>query len=244
MQVCYAVERTDCAQGGGDCQGAQVVCRFVFCQGFLATYEEISGGAEQVGLTLTTHVSEDSEAIEAKMLSPRRRPSVASNHGRRSQRRRGVHVEGHPIKRFEQVKANKILPRGPAFGAIVCSSRKRQGKPILLLDDIFDKIDEKRVEALMKRVTNGTFGQVFITDTHLGRIPDMFAATGADVRVFEVRQGEVHSKTEQTMKRRRPVLRNSADYERAENSSRPLAEVIQHFEGVSHAGKARRGGSA
>ena len=35
------------------------------------------------------------------------------------------------------------------------------------------------------------------------------------------------------MKRRRPVLRNSADYERAENSSRPLAEVIQHFLRVS-----------
>ncbi|MAA73078.1 MAG: hypothetical protein CMN28_00025 [Salinisphaeraceae bacterium] len=34
-------------------------------------------------------------------------------------------------------------------------------------------------------------------------------------------------------KRRRPVLRNSADYERAENSSRPLAEVIQHFLRVS-----------
>ena len=53
--------------------------------------------------------------------------------------------------------------------------------------------DEKRVEALMRRVTNGTFGQVFITDTHLGRIPSMFAATGADVRVFEVRQGEVQT---------------------------------------------------
>ena len=49
----------------------------------------------------------------------------------------------------------------------------------------------------MKRVTNGTFGQVFITDTHLGRIPDMFAATGADVRVFEVRNGEVMSNVEQ-----------------------------------------------
>ncbi len=35
------------------------------------------------------------------------------------------------------------------------------------------------------------------------------------------------------MKRRRPVLRNSADYERAENSSRPLAEVLQHFLKVS-----------
>ena len=50
-------------------------------------------------------------------------------------------------------------------------------KPILLLDDIFDKIDDKRVESLMKRVTNGGFGQVFITDTHLGRIPEMFKST-------------------------------------------------------------------
>ena len=64
-------------------------------------------------------------------------------------------------------------------------------KPVLLLDDIFDKIDEKRVEALMRRVTNGAFGQVFITDTHLGRIPAMFEQTGADVKVFEVKEGEV-----------------------------------------------------
>ena len=64
-------------------------------------------------------------------------------------------------------------------------------KPVLWLDDIFDKIDEKRVEALMRRVTNGAFGQVFITDTHLGRIPAMFERTGADVKVFEVKEGEV-----------------------------------------------------
>ena len=66
-------------------------------------------------------------------------------------------------------------------------------KPILLLDDIFDKIDEKRVKALMNRVTNGSFGQVFITDTHLGRIPEMFKTTGADVNVFEVVDGEVNT---------------------------------------------------
>jgi len=64
-------------------------------------------------------------------------------------------------------------------------------KPILLLDDIFDKIDEKRVEALMRRVTDGSFGQVFITDTHLGRIPEMFKETGAEVKIFEVNKGEV-----------------------------------------------------
>ena len=63
-------------------------------------------------------------------------------------------------------------------------------QPILLLDDIFDKIDEKRVQALMSHVTSGAFGQVFITDTDLGRIPELFLATGADVRVFEVKNGE------------------------------------------------------
>lgn len=63
-------------------------------------------------------------------------------------------------------------------------------QPILLLDDIFDKIDEKRVQALMAHVTAVDFGQVFITDTDLGRIPELFAATGADVRVFEVKNGE------------------------------------------------------
>ena len=45
----------------------------------------------------------------------------------------------------------------------------------------------------MNRVTNGSFGQVFITDTHLGRIPEMFKTTGADVNVFEVVDGEVNT---------------------------------------------------
>ena len=54
-----------------------------------------------------------------------------------------------------------------------------------MLDDIFDKIDDKRVQALMRWVTAGEFGQ-FITDTDLGRIPGMFRETGADVR-YEVK---------------------------------------------------------
>jgi hypothetical protein len=49
------------------------------------------------------------------------------------------------------------------------------------------------VRALMSRVTDGTFGQIFITDTHMGRIPEMFTSIGADVRVFEVINGEVNT---------------------------------------------------
>ena len=68
--------------------------------------------------------------------------------------------------------------------------------PILLLDDIFDKIDEKRVKSLMERVTRDGSGQVFITDTNLGRIPEMFKSTGAHVEVFEVVNGEVNTLVE------------------------------------------------
>ena len=40
-------------------------------------------------------------------------------------------------------------------------------KPMLLLDDIFDKLDDNRVEHLMKLVDQHHFGQIFVTDTHL-----------------------------------------------------------------------------
>ncbi|HBS19282.1 MAG TPA: DNA replication and repair protein RecF [Flavobacteriales bacterium] len=163
-----------------------------FLPGFLATYEEISGGAEQVGLTLTTHVSEDAETIEAKMLA-------AQDEDRRLRRTTvGVHKDDvvftlgdHALKRFGSQGQQKSFLVAMRLAQLSFIEEATGVKPILLLDDIFDKIDEKRVEALMKRVTNGTFGQVFITDTHLGRIPDMFAVTGADVQVFQVQQGEV-----------------------------------------------------
>ena len=169
-----------------------------FLPGFLATYEEISGGAENVGLELTTHVPEDAQEVEAKMIA-------AQEEDRRLRRTTvGVHkddvvftLEGHPLKRFGSQGQQKSFLVALRLAQLAFIEQATGVKPILLLDDIFDKIDEKRVEALMKRVTNGTFGQVFITDTHLGRIPDMFAATGADVRVFEVRQGEVLPQTDQ-----------------------------------------------
>ena len=165
-----------------------------FLAGFLATYEEISGGMEQVGLKLNTHVSDDAEEIEQRMLD-------AQDEDRRLRRTTvGVHKDDvvfslgeHPLKRFGSQGQQKSFLVALRLAQLAFIEQATGVKPILLLDDIFDKIDEKRVEALMRRVTNGTFGQVFITDTHLGRIPSMFAATGADVRVFEVRQGEVQT---------------------------------------------------
>jgi len=169
-----------------------------FLPGFLATYEEISRGAERVGLELTTHVTADAEEVEARM-------NAALDEDRRLRRTTvGVHKDDvvftlgeHAMKRFGSQGQQKSFLVALRLAQLAFIEQATGVKPILLLDDIFDKIDEKRVEALMKRVTNGTFGQVFITDTHLGRIPEMFSSTGAEVRVFEVRQGEVVDATPQ-----------------------------------------------
>ena len=58
--------------------------------------------------------------------------------------------------------------------------------PILLLDDIFDKLDEIRVKNLLQLILNQSFGQVFITDTHEDRIKDIFEGSTFDFRIFPI----------------------------------------------------------
>jgi len=95
-------------------------------------------------------------------------------------------INGHPIKRFGsqgQQKSFLIALKIAEFLFV----RERLGiTPILLLDDVFDKIDDDRVGFLMELVADGRFGQIFITDTHRGRVPDLFKKAKSDVRVFEV----------------------------------------------------------
>ncbi len=163
-----------------------------FLPGFHAVYEEISGGAEQMSLSLTSHVPDEAEAVQSLMQQ-------AQGEDRRLRRTTvGIHKDdvifelgNHPLKRFGSQGQQKSFLVALRLAQLSFIEEATGVKPILLLDDIFDKIDEKRVEALMRRVTNGSFGQVFITDTHLGRIPELFSSTGADVRVFEVHRGEV-----------------------------------------------------
>ena len=66
-----------------------------------------------------------------------------------------------------------------------------QTTPLLLLDDIFDKLDSHRVEQIVKLVSGDGFGQIFITDTnreHLDRILD---SVSYDYKLFDVKGGEI-----------------------------------------------------
>lgn len=68
-------------------------------------------------------------------------------------------------------------------------------KPILLLDDIFDKLDMVRVEQLIRLVGSSRFGQVFITDTQPGRVESIFDnAPEIDHKIFWVSDGQIEER--------------------------------------------------
>ena len=66
---------------------------------------------------------------------------------------------------------------------------EKQDLPILLLDDIFDKLDDERVSNLLQLIVNQSFGQIFITDTHEERINDIVKNLNTDFKVFKVNKG-------------------------------------------------------
>ena len=59
-------------------------------------------------------------------------------------------------------------------------------KPILLFDDIFDKLDESRVAKIIEMVNSDTFGQLFISDTHPERTEAILKATHQTYKIFNL----------------------------------------------------------
>lgn len=64
-------------------------------------------------------------------------------------------------------------------------------KPILLLDDVFDKLDQFRVEQIVKVVAGEQFGQIFLTDTNREHLDIIIKKMDADFRIFQVDSGNI-----------------------------------------------------
>lgn len=64
-------------------------------------------------------------------------------------------------------------------------------KPILLLDDIFDKLDQRRVEQIIKVVSKDEFGQIFITDTNREHLDGIIERMSTEFRIFNVEAGKI-----------------------------------------------------
>lgn len=68
---------------------------------------------------------------------------------------------------------------------------KKGIKPLLLLDDIFDKLDDFRITKLVEMVASETFGQIFVTDARPERTLSVFEEMNQDVKMFSIEKGVV-----------------------------------------------------
>ena len=68
--------------------------------------------------------------------------------------------------------------------------------PLLLLDDIFDKLDASRVEQIVKLVSGDKFGQIFITDTNRDHLDKILRKIEGEYKVFGVEQGAIYERKE------------------------------------------------
>ncbi len=152
---------------------------------FLDRYKAISSGNEAVMLTYESQLFEKDLLSLLTENTQKDRYSQYSNFG--------IHkddlvfeIDGHPIKKFGsqgQQKSFLIALKLAQFDFI-----KKQSKlnPILLLDDIFDKLDEQRVEHLITLVDKENFGQLFISDTHADRTESVIKKVHQTYKMFQL----------------------------------------------------------
>ena len=96
----------------------------------------------------------------------------------------------YPIKKFGSQGQQKSFVIAIKLAQFEYTKNIKGFKPVLLFDDIFDKLDDSRVEQLIKLVSENNFGQVFITDTQHQRIERVFNTIKIDHEIFEIKEGK------------------------------------------------------
>jgi DNA replication and repair protein RecF len=101
----------------------------------------------------------------------------------------------YPLKRVGSQGQQKTFLLAMKLGQALYLSDQQvlNQQPILLLDDIFDKLDSERVERIIQLVVGQEFGQIFITDTDRQHLTALLAAHGDKAKVWEVSNGEIQT---------------------------------------------------
>ena len=163
---------------------------------FQRYYETISGNQEKVALNYISHCQRGPllEVIQRDRFKDR---AVGySLHG--------VHRDDlefmlgdHLMKREGSQGQNKtfvISLKLAQFDFLKRTNSKTT--PLLLLDDIFDKLDAGRVEQIVNLVAGDEFGQIFITDTNRDHLDQILSASSHDYRIFHVDNGDINRKSQ------------------------------------------------
>lgn len=152
-------------------------------------YARLSGNRESVAITYRSHLN---GATMKQVLAERRGKDTVLGYTSGGTHRDDIEpsLDGYSLRRLGsqgQVKTFTVALRLAIFDYL----REGSGTvPLLLLDDIFDKLDSQRVGNIMHEVTSsGSFGQIFITDTNRKHLDDIIAAMEGPRCLINVENG-------------------------------------------------------
>jgi len=168
--------------------------RVEFLENFLPMFREhfrfISGGREAVNIEYQSQLHDGKfqqlmdEAIERDRALQYTTVGVHKDD-------LSFSIENYPLKKFGSQGQQKSFLIALKLAQFDYTKKTKGFKPILLFDDIFDKLDNFRVQQLMKLVSDNSFGQVFITDAHPERVENIFKEIKTELKVFTIKQGAV-----------------------------------------------------
>lgn len=169
--------------------------RQAFVSEFIGVFQQyqntISSSKEKVGLSYMSHCQRGPLLEVIRRDRAKDRVVGYSLHG--------VHrddleftIDGHPLKKEGSQGQNKTFAIALKLAQFDFLKRTAsQTTPLLLLDDIFDKLDSERVERIVDIVLGDDFGQTFITDTDRGHLERILCNYSYDYRIFEVDNGNI-----------------------------------------------------
>ena len=163
---------------------------------FQQAYDAVSGSRERVSLSYISHCQRGDLLDILRESRAKDRVMGYSLHG--------VHrddldmsIAGYPIKKEGsqgQCKTYTIALKIAQFQFL--RKTNLSNTPLLLLDDIFDKLDEKRVSHIVRLVSGNDYGQIFITDTNRERLDEILKSGDFDYKIFNIEDGMVCLKEE------------------------------------------------
>ena len=161
---------------------------------FQRIYDSICSSGEKVSVDYISHAQRGPLAEVISQGRMKDRAVGYSLHGIHRDEL-DLRLEGYPMKKEGsqgQTKSFAIAMKLAQFDFLRRTSSRTT--PLLLLDDIFDKLDAARVEQIVGIVGSDDFGQIFITDTNRDHLDQILRHFDFDHRIFDVADGEIRLK--------------------------------------------------
>lgn len=100
-------------------------------------------------------------------------------------------LENKVVKKFASQGQQKSVLLALRLAQARLIHEKKKQQPLMLLDDIYDKLDSKRMSRLLELLNTDDFGQLFITDTNLDHMKDLLSSSNLEGKFFNVDQGMI-----------------------------------------------------